>query len=96
MMPNVADDGRSRISGRPRWISGFVLFGPAGTPDPIVRKLNAEFVKALQSDEVREGLAGRKARSSSRGHRRDLAAMVARDIVRLGAIVEGVGARKPE
>ena len=30
----------------------FGLFGPAGLPAPIVTKLNSEFVKALQSDEV--------------------------------------------
>ena len=35
----------------------FGLFGPAGMPEPVVRKLNVEFVKALQSDEVQEHAA---------------------------------------
>ena len=39
----------------------FGLFAPARTPAPIVQKLNAEFVKALQSDEVQgqDAAAGR-------------------------------------
>jgi tripartite-type tricarboxylate transporter receptor subunit TctC len=72
----------------------FGLFGPAGTPDPIVRKLNAEFVKALQSDEVKKVLLPQGSIIIP-GTPEDLAAMVARDIVRLGAIVKESGA-KPE
>ncbi len=72
----------------------FGLFAPAGTPEPIVRKLNEEFVKALESDEVRNSLLPQGSIIIP-GTPEDLAAMVARDIVRLGEVVRESGA-KPE
>jgi tripartite-type tricarboxylate transporter receptor subunit TctC len=72
----------------------FGLFAPAGTPEPIIRKLNAEFVKALESDEVRNALLPQGSIIIP-GKPEDLAAMVARDIVRLGEVVKESGA-KPE
>ena len=72
----------------------FGVFGPAGVPKPIVAKLNAEFVKALKSDEVRNALLPQGSVVIP-GTPDDLAAMVARDIVRLGKLVKESGA-KPE
>jgi tripartite-type tricarboxylate transporter receptor subunit TctC len=93
MMPNVPTMGEAGFPGveMDQW---FGLFGPAGTPDPIVRKLNAEFVRALQSDDVKKVLLPQGSIIIP-GTPEDLAAMVARDIVRLGAIVKESGA-KPE
>jgi tripartite-type tricarboxylate transporter receptor subunit TctC len=72
----------------------FGLFGPAGLPEPIVRKLNAAFVEALESDEVRNTLLPQGSVIIP-GTPKDLADMVARDIVRLGQVVKESGA-KPE
>jgi len=72
----------------------FGVFGPAGVPKPIVTKLNAELVRALKSDAVQNALLpqGSVVIPGTPG---DLAAMVARDIVRLGKLVKESGA-KPE
>ena len=72
----------------------FGLFAPAGTPEPVVRKLNEAFVEALESDEVRNTLLPQGAVIIP-GTPQDLAAMIARDIVRLGQVVKESGA-KPE
>jgi tripartite-type tricarboxylate transporter receptor subunit TctC len=69
----------------------FGLFAPAGTPAGIVRKLNAEFVRALQSDDVKDKVVPQVAFVIP-GAPEDLAAMVARDIVRLGKVVKDSGA----
>ena len=72
----------------------FGLFGPAGVPDDVVRKLNEAFVEALKSDEVQNTLLPQGAIIIP-GAPQDLAAMVARDIPRLGQVVKDSGA-KPE
>jgi tripartite-type tricarboxylate transporter receptor subunit TctC len=69
----------------------FGLFAPAGTPAPIVHKLNAEFVKALQSDEVKEKLLPQVANVIP-STPEELGALVASDMVRLGKIVKESGA----
>ena len=73
----------------------FGLFAPAGTPAPIVAKLNAEFVKALRSDEVRDRVLPQVAFVIP-GTPEELAALVARDMVRLGKVVRESGAKPPE
>jgi tripartite-type tricarboxylate transporter receptor subunit TctC len=70
----------------------FGLFGPAGLPEPIVRKLNLAFVKALQSDEIKKTLTPQGSVVIP-GTPQDLAAMVARDIARLGQVVKESGAK---
>jgi tripartite-type tricarboxylate transporter receptor subunit TctC len=72
----------------------FGLFAPAGTPAPVVRLLNEAFVAALRSDDVRNSLAAQGAITIP-GPPEDLAAIVARDVVRLGQVVKDSGA-KPE
>jgi tripartite-type tricarboxylate transporter receptor subunit TctC len=93
IMPNVPTMAEAGFPGvqMDQW---FGLFAPAGTPEPIIRKLNAEFVKALESDEVRSSLLPQGSIIIP-GKPEDLAAMVARDIVRLGEVVRESGA-KPE
>jgi tripartite-type tricarboxylate transporter receptor subunit TctC len=70
----------------------FGLFAPAGTPEPIVKKLNAEFVKALQSDEVRDQMQAQVVFVIP-GTPEDLGNIVKRDIVRLGEVVRASGAK---
>jgi tripartite-type tricarboxylate transporter receptor subunit TctC len=73
----------------------FGLFAPAGTPVAVIRKLNDEFVKALQSDDVKNKLLPQVV-SIIPGKPEDLAAIVARDIVRLGKVVRESGAQAPQ
>ena len=94
--PQIAQVPTMAVAGFPgvemeQW---FGVFGPAGIPEPIVRKLNMELVNALRSDEVRDALLPQGSVVIA-GPPEDLAAMVARDIVRLGRLVKESGA-KPE
>ena len=73
----------------------FGLFAPARTPAPIVQKLNAEFVKALRSDEVRDKVES-QVFSVMATTPDDLGAIVVRDIVRLGQVVKDSGAKAPD
>jgi tripartite-type tricarboxylate transporter receptor subunit TctC len=73
----------------------FGLFAPAGTPAAVVRKLNAEFVKALESDEVKDKVLPQVAFVIP-GTPEELGAMVAHDIVRLGQVVKDSGAQAPQ
>jgi tripartite-type tricarboxylate transporter receptor subunit TctC len=91
--PRIADIPTMPEAGYPdvqmqQW---FALFAPAGTPGPVVRKLNAEFIKALQSDDVKNNVLPQVAFVIP-GTPEDLAAMVARDLVRLGKVVKESGA----
>jgi tripartite-type tricarboxylate transporter receptor subunit TctC len=72
----------------------FGLFGPAGLPAPIVQKLNAEFVKALNSDEVKDKMLPQVVFVTPTTPE-ELGAMVKRDIVRLGQVVRESGAKPP-
>ena len=73
----------------------FGLFAPAGTPDPVVRRLNREFVAALQSDEVKKTLLPQGS-IIILGTPEDLAARIARDVVVLGKVVKDSGATPTE
>jgi len=86
-VPTMAEAGFPDVTMQ-QW---FGLFAPAGTPEPIVRRLNREFVKALQSDDVKEKLLPQVANIIP-GTPEELGALVARDMVRLGKIVKDSGA----
>lgn len=90
-VPTMAEAGYPGVEMQ-QW---FGLFAPAGTPMPVVRKLNAEFVKALQSDDVKDKVLPQVAFVIP-GTPEDLAAMVARDMVRLGEVVRESGAKAPD
>jgi tripartite-type tricarboxylate transporter receptor subunit TctC len=87
-LPTMAEAGFPGVE-MEQW---FGLFGPAGIPEPIVRKLNEAFVEALESDEVRNTLLPQGSVIIP-GTPKDLADMVARDIVRLGQVVKDSGAK---
>jgi tripartite-type tricarboxylate transporter receptor subunit TctC len=89
-LPTMGEEGFSGVE-MEQW---FGLFGPAGLPETVIRKLNVEFVKALESDEVKNTLMPQGSVIIP-GMPQDLGAMVARDIVRLGQVVKDSGA-KPE
>lgn len=86
-LPTMAEAGYPEAT----MVQWFGLFAPAGTPAPVVQKLNAEFVKALQHDDVRKAVRAQAVDILS-GTPEDLAALVRRDIERLGRIVKESGA----
>jgi len=73
----------------------FGLFAPAGTPAPIVKKLNDEFVDALRSDDIRQKLLSQVVFLIP-GSPEQLGDMVKRDIARLGEVVRASGAKPPQ
>jgi tripartite-type tricarboxylate transporter receptor subunit TctC len=89
-VPTMAEAGYPDVE-MAQW---FGVFGPAGLAAPIVAKLNAEFVHALRSEDVQKILLPQGSIVIP-GPPEDLAAMVRRDIVRLGDLVKQSGA-KPE
>jgi len=73
----------------------FALFAPAHTPAAIVQTLNAAFVKALESNEVKDKVLLQAAFVMPTTPD-ELGAIVKRDIVRLGEVVRESGAKAPD
>ena len=90
-VPTMAEAGYPDVQMQ-QW---FGLFAPAGTPSAIVAKLNAAFVNALNSDEIKDKMLPQVVFVIP-GTPQDLGAMVTRDIARLGPVVRDSGARAPE
>jgi hypothetical protein len=70
--PRCSDHGRSRLKG---FVvsSGFAMFAPAGTPRPIIDRVHAAMVKALNDPAVKDNLANQGAEGRgehARGARR--------------------------
>ncbi len=70
----------------------FGFLAPAGTPNEIVAKLNAEFNRALQQPDLRKKLADQGAEPIG-GTPAQFAALIRNDIVRWGKVVKESGAR---
>ncbi len=92
-VPEIATIGES-VSGYVMPASWLGFFGPAGMPEAVVRRLNAEIVKAVQSPEVRAKLepAGMPVVGTSA---EEFARMVRDDIEAYRRIVTAAGI-KPE
>jgi tripartite-type tricarboxylate transporter receptor subunit TctC len=70
----------------------FALFAPAGTPQPIINRLNAEFVRAMRSPEV-SAFFGKLGLDVVTTTPQELAKLVADDTARLGKVVRDSGAK---
>jgi tripartite-type tricarboxylate transporter receptor subunit TctC len=70
--------------------SWFGFFGPAGLPAPVVTRLNAEFVAALNAADVR-GKLDDNAMAVLGGTPADFTALIADGIARYGAIIKAAG-----
>jgi tripartite-type tricarboxylate transporter receptor subunit TctC len=81
-LPTMAEAGLPGFS-MPLWIA---VFAPAGTPQPIVARLNREMNKALSAPDVREQMAQQGAEVVY-GTPADLLAAVKSDLKRVGDIV---------
>jgi len=89
-VPTVAESG---VPGFNAYTWGAML-APAGTPKPIVAKINAEVVRILASDEVREALAAQGA-IPGKGSPADLAAFADLEIAKWAKVIKD-GNIKPE
>jgi tripartite-type tricarboxylate transporter receptor subunit TctC len=86
--PTIAEAGFAGLALDP-W---FGLVAPAGTPDPVIDKLNAAFVAALRDPEVLMQFTnqGAEAHGDTPG---EFAAFIAAEIERIGKVVKAVGAK---
>jgi tripartite-type tricarboxylate transporter receptor subunit TctC len=67
------------------------LFAPAGTPAPIVRRLHAEMVKAMQTPDTKAKLEGVGADGTYSRSPEEFAALVRADTARYARIVKDIG-----
>lgn len=68
------------------------IYAPKGTPKPIVQKLHEEIAKALKQPDVQAKLAGQLGMDLVGGTPEELAALMAQEIPRWGALVKKSGA----
>ncbi|WP_089400070.1 Bug family tripartite tricarboxylate transporter substrate binding protein [Noviherbaspirillum humi] len=87
-VPTVAEAGFKGVEAA-TWF-GFLV--PAGTPAPIIQKLNAETNKALKTPEVREKIAAEGAEVLG-GTPEEFAALIKSEIARWGVVVKESGAK---
>jgi tripartite-type tricarboxylate transporter receptor subunit TctC len=72
-------------------ITWYGVFAPAGTPAPIVTRLHADLVKAMQTPEVRAKLEGIGADGTVSRSPDEFAALVRADTARYAKIVKDIG-----
>ena len=86
--PTVAESGLPGYEA----VAWYGLFVPAGTPQDIVQKLNADIVRIVRAPDVRE-LFLKQGATSYATSPQEFAAVVQRDIVKWGKIVKESGAK---
>lgn len=85
-LPTVAQSGAPGFN----VIGWFGVFAPAGTPQPIVRKLNAEMAAVMKSKEVADPLLAQGAEPQS-GSPDDLRQLLGREIALWSKIIKEAG-----
>lgn len=65
------------------------MLAPAGTPRPIVERLNAEMVRALQAPDVRDRLVTQGGAEIVTGSPEDFAALIRRELQSYAALIKG-------
>ncbi|WP_206042698.1 tripartite tricarboxylate transporter substrate binding protein [Acidovorax sp. SRB_14] len=85
-LPTIAEQGVAGFDSG----SWFALFAPAGTPAPVVARLNAETIKALNNPTVRSTLAAQGAEPEA-GTPEALTQLIHSDIAKWGAVVKKIG-----
>lgn len=88
-VPTSAEAGTPLVA-----VNWYVLLAPAATPRAIVERLNAEAVKAMNSADIRERLAGLGGEPAS-GSAEDTAAFLRREYDQWGKVIREAGI-KPE
>jgi tripartite-type tricarboxylate transporter receptor subunit TctC len=74
--------------------SWFGIVVPAGTPQPIIARLNAEFNEVLQLPEIRQRLMEQGGMEPIGGTPADFATVIAKDLVTYGRIVKEAGIKE--
>jgi tripartite-type tricarboxylate transporter receptor subunit TctC len=94
-VPSFPEVPTAEEAGVPGYVvtTWYGLFAPAGTPTPIVSRLHAEMVKAMQTPDVRARLEGIGADGSVSRSPEEFAALVRADTVRYAKIVKEIGIR---
>ncbi len=87
-IPTVAESGLPGF----QVIGWFGLFAPAGTPNAVVQKLNAEIVKTLAAPETRDRLSGHGLIPGG-GTPQDLGRFLSEEIVRWRKLIQEAGIR---
>jgi tripartite-type tricarboxylate transporter receptor subunit TctC len=92
-LPAFPDVPTAREAGLPEYVitTWYGVFAPAGTPPPIVNRLHAEIVKAMQSPEVKAKLEGIGAEGSVSRSPQDYAALVKSDTERYAKVIKDIG-----
>jgi tripartite-type tricarboxylate transporter receptor subunit TctC len=85
-MPTVREAGFPQLEGC-NWLA---LFAPAGTPRPVVDRLNTEVVRALRQPDVRDKLSS-SGMDPSPSSPEELGAMVKADLAKWGPIIKAIG-----
>ena len=70
----------------------FALFGPAGTPEPVVQRLSREFAAALADHDIRDKLVA-QGFTLNGGSPQDLGALVRSELVKWARVVKESGAK---
>jgi tripartite-type tricarboxylate transporter receptor subunit TctC len=83
-IPTVAESGLSGFS----VLSWFALYGPRGMSPELVKRINEEFNKVLRSPEMAARFAALGLEPARGGSSAELAAMVAKDTARWGALAK--------
>jgi tripartite-type tricarboxylate transporter receptor subunit TctC len=91
LLPNLPPVAEAGVPGYSA-VGWTALLAPAGTPRPIVGKLNAEVVRVLPLPEVRERLAG-DGSEFGKNTPEELAAFIKEEIVKWGKVIKASGAR---
>ena len=87
-LPTLSEAGLSGFAAD-NW---FGVMAPAGTPEPVVARLNAEIVKALESQEVKD-IVARQGGELMGSTPREMAAQIRNDREKWGKVVRESGAR---
>jgi tripartite-type tricarboxylate transporter receptor subunit TctC len=94
-VPSFPDVPTAEEAGVPGYvvITWYGVFAPAGTPPPIVNRLHADMVKAMQTPEVRARLEAIGADGTLSRSPEEFAALVRADAARYAKIVKDIGLR---
>lgn len=91
-VPNVPTVDEAGIPGY-EVTTWYGLFGPAGTPAEIVRKLHAEIARVVRLPDIKERIEGLGANETTSASPEEFAAMVKTEITKYAKVIKDAGVR---